>query len=144
KLDLAMAKVDQVSGVFSILIGQVASSEAFTFGDDKLALAKQATSFQEIPFGAQPAFLDENLVLAGPTGATRKELSALPIDIRGRRRMEQKLWDTTGKISQAAIAPRGNIAGIGGKYHVVWSETLTDANGQNGYDQLWYAQIECL
>ena len=33
---------------------------------------------------------------------------------------------------------------IGGKYHVVWSETITDDAGTNGYDVLWYALIECL
>ena len=144
KLNVAVAKADNATGAIALLTGQFASTAAMSFSEDKLNVAKQAAGFSEVPFGSIPGFLEDNLIFAGPTGTQRTELSILAVDVLGRKRIEQKLWNTTGKISNAAIASRGSANLIGGKYHVVWSETITDAQGMNGYDVLWYGQIECL
>ena len=61
----------------------------------------------------------------------------------GRTRAAQKLQDTQSPVSQGGIAPRGNIGGVGGKYHIAWAETHQDGSGSK-YDVLWYDQIECL
>jgi hypothetical protein len=142
KLDIAEAKVDTNSGLLWLYMGQFNPTEAMTFTDAKLNLAKQAGGLGDIPFGSTPSFTGDNLIFVGPTGSARTDLAILAVDALGHVRIEQKLWSTTGKISNATIAPRGTVALIGGKYFIVWSETATDVNG--GYDTLWYSEIECL
>jgi hypothetical protein len=62
--------------------------------------------------------------------------------VLGRTRAAQKLQDTPFPVTQASIAPRGAMGGIGGQYHLTWSETHQDTSG-NKYDVLWYDQINC-
>jgi hypothetical protein len=142
KLNVASVTVNQDTGIFAMSVGQVTTDKVILIDVDKLTPAMQAVS-TDVPMGSTPGFLEDTLMFVGPVGTTRTQLSILAVDILGRKRMDQKLWTTTGKVSNAGIAPRGSV-GIGGRYHVVWTETMTDDAGTNAYDVIWYAQITCI
>jgi hypothetical protein len=125
-----------------LLVSQVDPSQIFSFDPATFVVAKNAMSLAEVPIGSLQGLADDMLLFAGPTGVTRTELSLWFVDIWGQTRVEQKLANTIGEVSNGAAFPRGNIGGVLNKFHLVWSESMTDANGK--YDVLWYDQIECL
>jgi hypothetical protein len=126
-----------------LLVGQADLTQAFTFDPTTFVLAKNAASLADVPVGSLSGLTDDMLLFAGPTGFTRKELSVWFVDIWGQTRVEQKLADTMGEVSNGIAAPRGMIGSANNKWHIAWSETMTDAGGVK-YDILWYDQIECL
>jgi hypothetical protein len=144
KLNIAVADLGTMMAPhLQLKVGQFDPSAAMTFDPMTLVIGKEAASLLDVPIGSAPGFTDDALLMAGPTGISRKELSILILDVYGHTRAEQKLDDTAFEIGIGALAPRGGIGGIGGKYHVVWTETHTDPNGSK-YDILYYDLIECL
>jgi hypothetical protein len=140
--NVVMANVGTLMNpTLKLLLGQFDRSQAMTFSPSSLAVGKSATSIVDIPIGGMSGLGDDLLYLVGPTGATRRELSLLVVDVWGRTRAEQKLKDTLGEVGNAAIVPRGT-GGVISKYHIVWSETRLDMNGK--YDVVLYDQLECL
>jgi hypothetical protein len=127
-----------------LYVGQTDPLQAFMFDTSAFVLAKSAASLADVPVGGSMSGLtDDMLLFAGPTGISRKELSVWFVDIWGATRVEQKLADTMGEVSNAVAFPRGVIGSANNKWHIAWSETLLDGMG-NKYDVLWYDQIECL
>jgi hypothetical protein len=141
--NLAAADVGtQLMPKLALYTGQVTSTQLMTFDPTSFVLAKNAASLADVPVGSLNGWSDDLLYFAGATGVNGTELSILFIDALGRTRAEQKLADTMGRVNVGTITPRGVMGGVGGKYHIAWSETLSDAMGQ--YDILWYDQIDCL
>ncbi len=144
KLNLATADLGTpMMPSLKLFTGQTDLMQAYTFDPTSFVLAKSAASLADVPVGSLPGYIDDLLLFAGPTGFTRKELSVWFVDVWGQTRVEQKLADTMGEVDNGVAFPRGNIGSVNNKFHIAWSETLTDAQGVK-YDVLWYDQIECL
>jgi hypothetical protein len=142
-LNIVMADLGTVQNpTLKLLVGQLDNAQAMTFLPGSLAVGKMAASVAEVPMGGMSGLGDDILYLAGPTGLSRKELSLLFVDVWGNTRVEQKLTDTLGEVTNAAIVPRGVNTALG-RYHIAWSEEYQDAMG-NKYDKIFYDQLECL
>jgi hypothetical protein len=144
KLNLVAVDLDfPMQRWFKMFLGQSDVMQAFTFDPNTLPLVRMSTSLLDTPIGSLNGLTGDMLLFAGPTGASRKELSVWFIDIWGQTRVEQKLADTPGEVSAGLAFPRGSIGGPNNKYHLVWAETLLDGMGAK-FNVLWYDQIECL
>jgi hypothetical protein len=144
KINLASADLGTpLMPKLALYIGQVDPLNIMTFDPASFVLAKSAASLSEVPISALNGFSDDLLYFAGPTGVAGTELSILFIDALGRTRASQKLQDTQGRVTLGSITPRGTMGGVGGKYHITWTEEIQPDTGGR-YDILWYDQLDCL